>query len=295
MAFQTKQINNEVVKAVPLLVEKDTRPVKGFKLFPEMNANIFLCAKKKSGKTSTIYKILQKCCGPDTKIIVFCATLHKDKSWLAIQAWAERKGIVFVGHTSLKDDNGVDKLEELVMICKPKLMRLRRAPPNMLDSSSEEEDDKPRRPKYQTPEYIFILDDLSTELKSTTVGRLLKVNRHFLSKTLLSSQWLNDLAPGSRKQMDYFILFRGHMDKKLEEIYRDANLAIPLEQFIAVYKFATEEPFSFLYVDTNTGEFRRNFNTLIEVELSSCSDSHVLTFTGIIIFCVGLIYANGSS
>jgi hypothetical protein len=266
MSFVTTKLNNEVVKAVPLLVAKDTRPVKGYKLFPEMNANIFLCAKKKSGKTSTIYKILQKCCGTDTKIIVFCATLHKDKSWLAIQEWAKRKGLVFVGHTSLKDDNGVDKLEELVTELQAKVDEpADDAPQNMLDSCEEEDDEKPRRPKYQTPEYIFILDDISTELKSPTVGRLLKVNRHFLSKTLLSSQWLNDLAPGSRKQMDYFILFRGHMDKKLEEIYRDANLAIPLEQFIAVYKFATEEPFSFLYVDTTTGQFRRNFDTLIDV------------------------------
>ena len=263
MSFAIKQINNEVVRAVPLLTEKDTRPIKGAQLFPEMNANIFLCAKKKSGKTSTIFKILQKCCGPSTKIFVFCATLYKDKSWLAIQQWAEKKKIVFIWHTSLKDDSGVDKLEELVNVLQAKVDTEDEAPPNMLDSSSDE-DDEPARPKYQTPEYIFILDDLSTELKSPTVGRLLKVNRHFLAKTLISSQWLNDLQPGSRKQMDYFILFRGHMPKELEEIYKDANLAITLEQFISVYKFATEQPFSFLYIDTTLGQFRRNFNCLIE-------------------------------
>ena len=54
------------------------------------------------------------------------------------------------------------------------------------------------------------------------------------------------------------------MPKKLEEIYKDANLAITLEQFISVYKFATEQPFSFLYIDTTLGQFRRNINCLIE-------------------------------
>jgi len=62
------------------------------------------------------------------------------------------------------------------------------------------------------------------------------------------------------------ILFRGHPEKKLEEIYRDANLSIPMEKFWQIYKFATEQPFSFLYVDCASGEFRRNFNDLIEFD-----------------------------
>ena len=112
--FSVKRLNNEKVGEVPWKKPRDTRPVRGFKLFPEMNANIFLCAKKKSGKTSTIYKILQKCCGKDTKIIAFCATLHKDQSWIAIKEWADDHGISFTGYTSLKDDDGVDQLLALV-------------------------------------------------------------------------------------------------------------------------------------------------------------------------------------
>jgi hypothetical protein len=94
---------------------------------------------------------------------------------------------------------------------------------------------------------------------------LLKKNRHFRSKILISSQHLNDLLPEGRKQIDYFILFRGHPMKKIEEIHRDADISIPLDEFYRVYKFATEEPYSFLYVDSASGEFRRNFNTLIEL------------------------------
>ena len=263
MSFAVKKLNNEVVGAIPLKEPKDTRPVKGWKLFPEMNANIFLCAKKKSGKTSTIYKILQKCCGKDTKIIVFCATLHKDKSWIAIREWAEERGLVFVGHESIKDDEGVDQLQLLINELQAKVDDTEDEK-SIFDSDSEDEEPK-RKPKYQSPEYIFILDDLSTELKSNSIPRLLKVNRHFLSKTIISSQWLNDLHPMSRKQQDYLILFRGHPEKKLVEIHRDANISIPIEEFWKVYKFATEKPFSFLYVDCTTGEFRRNFTDMIEL------------------------------
>ena len=134
---------------------------------------------------------------------------------------------------------------------------------NPLDSDSEDEVE--RKPKYRSPEYLIILDDLSTELKSTSVTALLKKNRHFKAKIILSSQYLNDLLPAARKQLDYAILFRGHSEKKIAEIHRDLDVSIPVEEFYRVYKFATEEPYSFLYVDTVSGTFRRNFNTLIEI------------------------------
>ena len=264
MSFEVKKLNNEVVTVIPSKVPKDLRPVKGFKLFPEMNANIFVCAKKKSGKTVTIWHTLRKCCGKDTKIIVFCSTLHKDATWISIQEWAEKKGLVFIGHESIKDEDGVDQLELLIKDLQAKVEGDEPEEKSILDSDSEDEEPK-KKEKYQAPEYIFILDDLSTELKSNSIPRLLKVNRHFKSKTIISSQWLNDLHPMSRKQQDYFILFRGHPQKKLEEIHRDASISIPLEEFWKVYKFATEMPFSFLYVDCTTGEFRRNFNELIEL------------------------------
>lgn len=260
--FSVEKINNEVVKAVPLLKEKDNRPIKGKNLFEELYANIYLCSKKKSGKTSTIYKILRRCAGPKTKIVAFCSTLHKDASWETIQAWCENKGLPFLGHTSLKADDGRDQLDELIQGLAEKTEVVPQMK-NILDSDSEEEEERP--PKYRSPEYIIILDDLSNELKSTSVTALLKKNRHFKAKIILSTQYLNDTAPGSRKQMDYFILFRGHPKKKLEEIHRDADLSIPLEQFSEVYKFATSEPYSFLYIDCTNGTFRRNFNELISV------------------------------
>lgn len=261
--FQTKKLNNEVVKTVPLLEAIDTRPVKGAALFPEIYANVFLCAKKKSGKTSAVYKIVKKCAGPKTKIVVFCSTLHKDPSWATIQALAEARGWPFVGHTSLKDDDGTDLLDELIHDLEagePIATKKERSP---LDSEDEEEVE--RKPKYRAPEYLIILDDLSTELKSTSVTALLKKNRHFKAKIILSSQYLNDLLPAARKQLDYCCLFKGHSLKKIEEVHRDLDVSIPVDEFYRVYKFATEEPFSFLYVDTVSGTFRRNFNVLIEV------------------------------
>ena len=72
-----KQINNQYVKAIPL-PEIDPRPVKGYDICQEFYANIFLCAKKKSGKTSALFKILKECATKKTIIIIFCSTVNKD-------------------------------------------------------------------------------------------------------------------------------------------------------------------------------------------------------------------------
>ena len=257
-----QKINNEVVREVPLLEEKDERPIKGSNLFAEIYANIFLCAKKKSGKTSVIYKTLKKCCGTKTKVVAFCSTLYKDPSWATIQAWAKHKGIPFVGYTSLKNDDGTDLLDQLIQ----ELQQQEPKPEDRIKSIlDDEEEEKEKPPKYRSPEYVIVLDDLANELKSTSITTLLKKNRHFRCKILLSSQYLNDLLPSARKQLDYFILFRGHPRSKIDEIHRDADVSIPADQFHQVYKFATQEPYSFLYVDCTLGTFRRNFNTLIRL------------------------------
>ena len=66
-----KQINKQVVRAIPIPNE-DTRPIKGYDICQEVYANIFLCAKKKSGKTSALFKIMKECADKKTIIIVFC-------------------------------------------------------------------------------------------------------------------------------------------------------------------------------------------------------------------------------
>jgi len=55
-----KQINSKYVRAIPIPNE-DTRPIKGYDICEEVFANIFLCAKKKSGKTSALFKIMKEC------------------------------------------------------------------------------------------------------------------------------------------------------------------------------------------------------------------------------------------
>jgi hypothetical protein len=133
------------------------------------------------------------------------------------------------------------------------------------ESDSEEEEDKvilcedekeikikKRKPKYVAPKYIFIFDDLSSELKDPIISQLVKKHRHFKSKVILSSQYILDIDQQSRRQMDYFILFGGINKDKLNMIYVNADLSISEDEFNKLYHYATTEKYNFLYMNTNT-------------------------------------------
>ena len=81
--FSLQQINKQKVKAIPI-PDEDKRPIKGFDICEEVYANIFLCAKKNSGKTSAIFKIAKECATKKTVVIIFCSTAYKDKNWIEI-------------------------------------------------------------------------------------------------------------------------------------------------------------------------------------------------------------------
>jgi hypothetical protein len=274
-------VNNLKVRRIPLAGEEDKRPIKGYELCCHLYANIYLCAKKNSGKTTVIYNIINRCAGRDTIVIAFVSTLHNDANWGAIKNLCDDKGIPFVGYTSLVDEEGVDQLQALVKSLQDKAGEekkedapdapttdAKRAPFPCMGLTSEPEPEadkkKPRKTPYRAPEYIIVLDDLSDELKKKSVATLLKKNRHFKCKVIISSQWLNDLPPSGLGQMNLVCLFRGFSIEKLGEFHSKARLAIPLQEFIDLYKDATAEEYGFLYIDMDNNVYRKKFDRCYE-------------------------------
>jgi hypothetical protein len=83
--FVTKKVNNVRVQKVPDEKAEDTRPIKGHELCSHLYGNIYLCAKKNSGKTTVVWNLINRCAGRDTTVIAFVSTLNNDKSWATIQ------------------------------------------------------------------------------------------------------------------------------------------------------------------------------------------------------------------
>ena len=275
MSFKLQKINNEIVKPIPV---KDI-PIEdrqGYDLFPILYSNIFICAKKKSGKTCVIFKILKGCCNKLTKVIIFSSTENKDQNMLEIKKWLEKKNIEYESYTSIDSilEGMIQEIEETIPEEKEKEKKPKEKKPKVLVFDDDEDEltikVKKYKPKKIAPEIIFVFDDISSDLKSPIIAKLMKQHRHYLCKTLISSQYPLDLDPQSRKQIDYWLLFAGHSDNKLEEIYKNANVNIDFELFKKLYKDATKEKYHFLYVDCNECEFRKDFN--YKYELSNAEE-----------------------
>jgi len=120
---------------------------------------------------------------------------------------------------------------------------------------------KPKKIKSNvSPKYVFVFDDLSSELKSPSVNAFIKQARHHKAFCIFSSQYVNDLQPSAIKNMEVLILFKGHSIDKLSELHKHADLSIPLEDFINAYHYAVSEPYNFLYVDVVGETLRKNFD-----------------------------------
>ena len=264
----SKKVNNCKIRKIPREGEEDKRPIKGYELCQEVYANIYLIAKKNSGKTTVIYNIIDRCAGRDTIVFAFVSTLNNDANWKGIKTMCEDKGMPFFGFTSLVDEEGVDQLQALVKSFQDSAEEKEgkeevKAPLLPCFSPVVEEKrttTKPKRLPYRAPEYIIVLDDLADELKKKSVATLLKKNRHFKCKVIISSQWLNDIPPAALGQMNLVCLFRGFSVEKLEEFHSKARLSIPFEDFKTLYLDATKDDYGFLAIDMDKGTYRKKFD-----------------------------------
>jgi hypothetical protein len=275
-SLRTQKINNVKCSQIPTKGDEDKRPIKGHEIIPELYANIGLFGKKKKGKTTAIFNIIKRCAGRDTSVIAFVSTIHKDAGWIGIKDYCESKGLPFIGYTSLKDDDGIDQLGALVKHLQtenvdddskeepaPPPLRLPCLPAPGMEPATETK--KQRKTPYQAPEYIIILDDLADELKSPSVSTLLKKNRHFKFKMIISSQWLNDLPPMGLGMMSVVCIFNGFSVEKLEELRGKLRLPVTEEEFASMYKDATSIPYGFLYIDTDSNQYRSKFDKQYDI------------------------------
>lgn len=260
-----KKINDITVKPIRFQ-NVDKKHILGSDLFPEIYSNVFLCAKKKSGKTSTILHIIRKCADKRTNVIIFCSTCEKDKNYAYIREYLKAKNIPHQFHQSIKDDKH-DYLGELLdqlqyEESEPSEESEPEPEPQILstDNDSITVKIKKRKPKYLSQKYLIIFDDLSLELKTPNLNQLLKTNRHYKAKILISSQYLNDLLPMARRQIDVYLLWGGLNEEKLKELYQNADLDISFEKFQELYNDATKDKYNFFYVDASNVQYRKNFN-----------------------------------
>jgi hypothetical protein len=277
MNFKEVKINDVSINPIPLKTV-DPNKIKGYKLFPKLFCNIFICAKKESGKTNVIFKTIKECTDKDTRIFIFCTTVHGDDNWEYILNWLDENERIYDVFTSL-DSHLAEIVDQLDEEYEDEKMQAREAKekgeerkhkPKLIKFADDEDDIlikiKKYKPKKISPKVLFIFDDFSGDLKNTKIVQLLKHHRHYKSKVIISSQYTKDILPESRNQIDFWLVFKGHGAENLKDIYERCNIPLSLDEFIHMYNEVTKEPYNFLYIDKAKSKYRHNFNREIIIE-----------------------------
>ena len=268
--FSLKKINNveiEPLKIKPINLDK----IKGRDLFPKLYGNIFLCAHQRSGKSTVIYNIIRDCTDKNTQLYIFCSNHNTDEAYQEIKKLIEKKGLFVEFYTSLIDIDS--KINELELIMKDIQETIPEEEEKDLTDTQYNEIEhcyehikikikKSPKDKKQAPKNIFIFDDFSHELKNKWLIKLLKEPTHYRSKVIISTQYLHDLEPGSRDQINFWLIFKDQPRDKLDIIHKHSSLKMPIEVFYKIYDDVTLEKYNFLYIE-KAGELRKNFNTVI--------------------------------
>ena len=268
-----KTLNNIVIKPLVNSNNLDESKIKGGKYIPEVTPIVYICSRRKSGKTSVLAEILRKTTDKKTTFWCFVPTAKVDPSWIQIiQILRDRGNTVNVfdsfmeGKTNILDeiiqDLSSPEEEEEKQSSAMTLQSITTIQPKIVFPGSEEKEKRKYeyKPKKEAPLHCFVIDDNSNELKNPALLSLCKKNRHLKASVYISSQYCNDLLPQTLKQVSFTILFRSHTREKLEHIHKMLDLAIDLEKFFDIYDYATKEPFNFLFIDMKNQSFRKNFN-----------------------------------
>lgn len=231
------------------------REILGYDFLPEPFCNVFLLAKKNSGKTTIIKELLNNilCSDLEQKVYFFVPTFDKDVIYQEIKETLENYDIDYQVFKSIEEkSSGVNNLKDV------------------LDSIDETDLDN-----YEYAENIFIFDDISEELNNIWLHPLVKENRHYKSAVLMSSQYITDLTPAARSQIDFCLVFKKQSNDNLKHLYRSMDISIPFDYFYKLYKQATKGDHNFLYIDRANSLFRFNFNQEVDLPEFNSDDEAI--------------------
>lgn len=274
-----RRINDVKVDPIPLRGSGKLKVV-GAELFARPYANVGVFGPTNSGKTTVIRAIIHRCATPETTVFLFCSTGDMDEGWQVIKEECEEKGIPVVMYDeigeNLRDimqDAKDEKTAALAAAVEEEEEEQFEAVPAgngvvevVKKKKKEPKPAKEKRKKYVPLERLVIFDDMGDQLRSPLIAQWCKTSRHYRAKTVISTQWFTDVLPATRRQLGYILLFRNMNDDNLKQVIASAGVPLDLEKFKRVYQTAiglTNAAGRFLYLDTLTGEMRKNFSDQI--------------------------------
>ena len=281
-----KKIHSETVK--PITNKNfDSKKVLGGAWLPEVYCNVGLIARKKSGKSTVIYRCLEKCLSKDCKVYIFCSTVHIDSTYKKMRKMLKKKGCDVESYEHFIDpDSGNHHLARIMKeIGNPEgVQRDPRKPEPELDiyqymfepqpdpdNPVRKKESKKQQKKKISPEVCFIFDDLGNSMRDKYVTLLLQRNRHLKAKVFMAMHSLNNLMPAGLQMLDNVLFFPNLSKEKIMEFQGKLGLHFKNDTkkdsiMCKLYDDATKQKYNFLHYDHSNVQFRKNFNKLYIID-----------------------------
>jgi hypothetical protein len=267
------------VKPVPVPT-KYKHPLPAYDQLPVHEFTMGLIAPKGAGKTTTICNLLNFYRGYFHTILVFSPTVQSDEKW----DWVKRQRLV-VENKPLKD--WVKKKVREQMEDEDKVVQGPKVDPvleGLVNSTAEfsefipeehffddYDDDAFRgimeeqmsmikllkkydQPKYLANRILIIFDDLvGSTLFAGSRGSYFKgVNtrhRHYSASFIMVSQGYKEIPKTIRTNWTALIVFEIGNEKEVEVIYEEYAMGLKRDDWMELYKYATDGDHSFLYIN----------------------------------------------
>jgi ABC-type dipeptide/oligopeptide/nickel transport system ATPase component len=260
---------------------EESKPLLGSELIDQKYCNLFLCAITASGKSTVINHICRNTIDKRTKVFIISSTIHIDPIYIELQKWFDRKGISYTTFTSMFQDkvNVLDSIMKTLEKSEEEKDDNRVKEKNHRNSfmltnddikepaNSENVQHKPKY-KYDVPEFILIMDDLSRyELRHQSVSDALKKARHHHLRIIISSQHLIHLSPDAFSQLYLLYIWKGFSEDYIKKLHNRISTSLSTEQFIEVYRVLTEHTYQFMNLNLRKNIIRQSFGPQLDVEL----------------------------
>ena len=293
--MELRKINDVSIKPVITNNKYDKKNCRAFHMYPEPYSNVCLLARKKSGKSTVIYRALEQCCKKGTNVCIFSPTVFIDATYKKMLKMLEKKGCNVMAKEHFKEES-VDLVSEMYNSIRqaedekedeeeedpqPPMMLYGNDPrfhqERQLDGTiiltakkAKKKKKKPKKEKLLTPEYVFVFDDLSQEMRAPSISKMLVKNRHIKCKVFLSCHNVNNLDRMAIESIDAFHVFPNIPDEKIKELAEKINLTFKSDtrhqsKLQQLYDHATEKKFNFLYIDRVNCQFRKNYDQIYDI------------------------------
>ena len=297
-----KEISINGLNNDPIKVKKPNIPQSDNKFLPRFFFNMLLVAQKHSGKTFLLAKLIKNY--QKTKILDDEGNIHKVRVILfAPTAFSESNKIYECLnvdetdiHVNYSDEQLLNVLEEIkeenneIKEYRKKLELLEKFKKvKSIDELSEDEllnlhmfkfnKNNLEKPKHETERINFLIfDDIigtnngAFRKSGSALQNLIIKNRHHFTNVILTTQYIKSINPIIRENIDIWCLYKSQNKKAIiDKVYELVSGVVSIDNFIELYEYATNKPYSALVIDNHKetpkeNKFKINWNTIIRLD-----------------------------